>query len=134
PRASLEANFALRTLVGPERFYLGMSDRESQLVSTMLEILRKGPARSPSLNDVVQADAVFVLGEDVTNTAPRLALALRQSVRRKPMKIAEKLRIPEWDDAAVREAVQQAKGPLFIAALHATRLDDAATRAYYAAP
>jgi NADH-quinone oxidoreductase subunit G len=134
PRASLEANFALRTLVGPERFYLGMSDRDCLLLSAIVGILREGPARSPSLHDVEQADAVLVLGEDVTNTAPRLALALRQSVRRQPMKIAAKLRIPEWDDAAVREAVQQQKGPLFIAAPYGTRLDDAATQTFHAAP
>ena len=30
PRASLEANFALRTLVGPDRFFAGMSDEEYQ--------------------------------------------------------------------------------------------------------
>jgi NADH-quinone oxidoreductase subunit G len=134
PRASLEANFALRTLVGPERFYLGMSETDSRLVSAVLDILRKGPARSPSLHDVELADAVFVLGEDVTNVAPMLALALRQSVRRQPMKIAQKLKIAEWDDAAVREAVQHEKGPLFIGTPHSTRLDDVATQTYRAAP
>src|SRR5215468_302466 len=134
PRASLEANFALRALVGPENFYIGMSERDSGLVSLALGILRVGPARSPSLHDVETSDAALVLGEDVTNTAPMLALALRQSARRRPMKIAEKLKIPEWDDAAVREAVQEAKGPLFIATTDDTPLDDAAARKYRAAP
>jgi NADH-quinone oxidoreductase subunit G len=32
PRASLEANFALRTLVGPDRFHSGMADDEARLV------------------------------------------------------------------------------------------------------
>ena len=32
PRASLEANWALRKLVGPENFYLGMADQERRLV------------------------------------------------------------------------------------------------------
>jgi NADH-quinone oxidoreductase subunit G len=134
PRSSLEANFALRTLVGPERFYLGMSDTDRRLTAAALEILRNGPARSPSLHDVALADAVLVLGEDVTNVAPLLALALRQSVRRQPMKLAERLHIPAWDDAAVREVVQQQKGPLFIAAPYPTRLDDVATQTYHAAP
>jgi NADH-quinone oxidoreductase subunit G len=134
PRASLEANFALRALVGPERFYLGMSAGESRLISTALEIWQEGPARSPSMREVEQADAVFILGEDVTNVAPRLALALRQSVRRQPMQIAKKLHIPDWDDAAVREAVQQEKGPLFIATPYNTKLDDVATQTYRAAP
>jgi NADH-quinone oxidoreductase subunit G len=134
PRASLEANFALRALVGPERFYLGMSEDDSRLVSLALRILQEGPARSPSLHDVELADAVLVLGEDVTNTAPMLALALRQSVRRQPMEIAQKQHIHEWDDAAVREAVQQEKGPLFIGTPNSTKLDDVATKTYRAAP
>ena len=134
PRASLEANFALRTLVGPERFYMGIAERDRRLLSLILDILRQGPARAPSLHDVELADAVLVLGEDVTNIAPRLALALRQSVRQQPMQLADKLRIPLWSDAAVREALQQAKGPLFIATPAGTKLDDVATHTYRAAP
>jgi NADH-quinone oxidoreductase subunit G len=134
PRASLEANFTLRALVGPERFYLGMSEDDARLVSLALRILQEGPARSPSLHDVELADAVLVLGEDVTNTAPMLALALRQSVRRQPMEIAQKQHIHEWDDAAVREAVQQEKGPIFIGTPNTTKLDDVATKTYRAAP
>ncbi len=134
PRASIEANFALRSLVEPKNFFQGVSEREARLVSLALDILRKGPARSPSLHDIELADAVLVLGEDVTNTAPMIALALRQSVRRQPMQIAKKLKIAEWDDAAVREAVQQAKGPLFIATAGAAKLDDVATETYRGAP
>jgi NADH-quinone oxidoreductase subunit G len=134
PRASLEANFALRALVGAENFYTGMSERDSRLVSLALRILMEGQARSPSLGEVEMSDAVLVLGEDVTNAAPMLALALRQSARRRPMKIAEKLKIPEWDDAAVREAVQQTKGPVFVATPDSTALDDIAIQTYRAAP
>jgi NADH-quinone oxidoreductase subunit G len=134
PRASLEANFALRELVGPGRFYLGMSALDHKLVATALQILQEGPARSPSLRDVSMADAVLVLGEDVTNTAPMLALALRQAVRRQPMEIPHKLGIPEWEDAAVREAVQEEKGPLTIATSYATKLDEVASQTYHAAP
>lgn len=134
PRASLEGNFALRTLVGPDRFFAGTSDEESQLLSSMLRILREGPARSPSLNDVEHSDAVFILGEDVTNVAPILALKLRQSVRQGPMKMAETLHIPQWLDQAVREVVQESKGPLFIASPYATKLDDVSTSTHRAAP
>ncbi len=134
PRASLESNFALRTLVGDDRFFAGISDHELQLLSTMLRILREGPARSPSLDEVEHSDAVFVLGEDLTNVAPIMALRLRQSVRQAPMQIAAKLHIPEWLDQSVREAVQDAKGPLCIASPYATKLDDIATATYRAAP
>jgi NADH-quinone oxidoreductase subunit G len=134
PRASLESNFALRSLVGADCFFNGMSEESSHLVSLMSEILLQGPARSPSLREIEQSDAVLVLGEDVSNTAPRVALALRQSVRQQPMETTDKMKIPRWLDHAVREAVQHETGPLFIATPNATRLDDAATDAYRAAP
>jgi NADH-quinone oxidoreductase subunit G len=86
------------------------------------------------LHEVELADAVLVLGEDVTNTAPLLALALRQSIRRQPQKMAEKMHIPHWNDHAVRAAVQQERGPLFIATIAATRLDDIATQAFRGVP
>lgn len=134
PRASLEANFALRTLVGAEQFHLGVSDGEHTLLESALALLRAGPARAASLREAEGADAVLVLGEDVTNTAPMLALALRQSARQTRMKIAAKLHIPHWDDAAVRDAAGSVKAPLFIAAPAETKLDEVATRTWHDAP
>ncbi|MBI2933776.1 MAG: NADH-quinone oxidoreductase subunit NuoG [Planctomycetes bacterium] len=134
PRASMESNFALQTLVGKDHFYSGLSDLDASLVSLILDILRNGPARAASLQDVENADAVFILGEDVTNTAPRLALSLRQSVRQKALERIGKGGIPLWHDAAVREAMQDEHGPLFIATPYATRLDDVATAVWRAAP
>jgi NADH-quinone oxidoreductase subunit G len=134
PRASLEANFALRQLVGAGRFHLGLSAGEHRLLALIADILRTGPARPASLEEAEQADAVLVLGEDVPNTAPRLALGLRQAVRGKSFTIADGLHIPRWQDASVREAAPQQRSPLFIATPVATRLDDVAERAVRAAP
>jgi len=134
PRASLEANFALRTLVGPERFYLGVSEGDARLIRRAVEILQAGPARSPSLHDAAGADAVLVLGEDVTQTAPLLALALRQAVRQRAVQLAAGLQVQGWHDYAVRDAAQEERGPLFIASPYATRLDDVATRSVRAVP
>jgi NADH-quinone oxidoreductase subunit G len=134
PRASLESNYALRTLVGPENFYSGISDAEHALVSRIIDILRRGPTRPSSLHDVRNANAVLVLGEDVTNTAPLLALSLRQSVRLGELDAAAKLKIPKWQDAGVRNAGQGAKSPLYIASVTTTKLDDVSTRTYQAAP
>ncbi|HKC70626.1 MAG TPA: NADH-quinone oxidoreductase subunit NuoG, partial [Terriglobales bacterium] len=134
PRASLEANFALRTLVGPEGFFAGVADEEYQLLRKMIDVLRTNPARTPSLREVEQCDAALLLGEDPTNFAPRLALALRQSVRQQPFAMTDKLKIPRWLDHAVREAVQEDRGPLFIASPYATRLDDIATQTFRGAP
>ncbi len=134
PRASLESNFALRALVGQERFFAGEPETRLSLLRLMIGILRAGPMRTPSLREIELSDAVLVLGENLTGIAPRMALSIRQSVRRQPMQIAERLKIPLWMDHSVREAVQDAKGPLFIATPAATRLDDIAAKTYHGAP
>ncbi|TAK06204.1 MAG: NADH-quinone oxidoreductase subunit NuoG [Candidatus Manganitrophaceae bacterium] len=135
PRASLEANFALRTAVGPDRFFAGMADMQYRLLSVILDILRNGPARTPSLAEIERADAVFILGEDVTNVTPRMALSLRQSARQSARAAAAKLKIPLWNEIAVRDATHgQPSSPFFIAAPAATRLDEVATETYRAAP
>jgi NADH-quinone oxidoreductase subunit G len=134
PRASLEGNFALREMVGEENFFAGVSQQENHLVDTALDILQHGPAHTPSLHDMGMADAIFILGEDLTNTAPMMAFAMRQAVRNQPMEIPEKLGIDLWNDYAVREAVQDIKGPLVIATLTQTKLDDIAMETFHAAP
>lgn len=134
PRASLETNFALRTLVGVDNFYSGMNDMDHHLTSLMIEILQTGPAKSPSMQDIRNSDAVLILGEDVTNSAPMLDLSIRQAVHNKSMEAVRKMKIPEWDDNAVRESMQDSKGPLYIAYPKATKLDEVSTGVYHAPP
>ena len=126
PRASLESNHALRTLVGAENFSPGMSAREALLLEKIIEIHRSGPAHIASLKDAENADAVLILGEDVTNSAPRLALALRQATRVATFTMASEAGIPLWQDAGVRGHAQHAASPLFSATPLATDLDDIA--------
>jgi NADH-quinone oxidoreductase subunit G len=134
PRASLQSNFALKKLVGADHFYHGVSDNEHDLAELAIKILKDGPAKAFSMKEVETADAVFIVGEDITNTAPMMALAVRQSVRRQPMDIASKANIPAWNDAAVREIVQESHGPLYIADVNASKLDDISTATYFGAP
>jgi NADH-quinone oxidoreductase subunit G len=134
PRASLEANFALRAAVGPANFFAGIPETELRLLTLVLQILRDGPAPVASLREVENSDAVLILGEDVTNYSPRMALSLRQSVRQQSMAVADKLKIPRWLDHAVRELAQDSRGPLYVASPAATRLDDVATETYRATP
>jgi NADH-quinone oxidoreductase subunit G len=134
PRASLEANFALRELVGAARFHAGVSDSEFRLMSRVRAAIEAPPVPIASLREAEECDAVLVLGEDVANTAPRLALTLRQTVRHAAIAIAAKQRVPAWQDAAVRDAACDHVSPLFIAAPFATRLDDVATERVCAAP
>lgn len=134
PRASLEANYALRTLVGPDNFVLGMSAWDQQFAETALKILRDGSAPAASLRDVKQSDAVFVLGEDVTQVAPLMALSLRQAAHEKPNREARDIGIPEWNDGGIRTVVQDSRGPFYIASPLPTKLDDVAAKAVRLAP
>jgi NADH-quinone oxidoreductase subunit G len=136
PRASLEANFALRALVGTERFNAGLAQRDLALLKAVVNLLGSGPCPPASLQDVRSADAVLVLGEDLTNTAPLLDLALRQAIFQKPLQNAEaqKPPLPSWDQGAVRAFIQQDKGPVFIASPDQTALDELAEATYRAAP
>ncbi len=134
PRASLEANFALSEFVGTDHFYHGVSSKDYELVKKALGILRSGIAHVPSLKEIEKCDAVLILGEDITNTAPMMALSVRQCIRNKSIGIAAKMGIPEWNDSAVRQLNHEVKSPLFIATPFSTKLDDVATETYYAAP
>jgi NADH-quinone oxidoreductase subunit G len=134
PRASLEANFLLRELVGQERFYAGVSAHEHRLQRLILETRRQGPAAAPSPADAEQADWVLVLGEDITNTNPRLALSIRQAIRGKAREDAAKAQVPPWQDIAVEQASGAARHPLFVLGVDATPLDEAARRAFRGPP
>lgn len=132
PRASLESNFALRELVGAANFYSGVEQSEWECLQKMLQILQHGGVRTPSLRDMEEADAVLVLGEDVTQTAARIALALRQAVKGKGREIARKLKVDLWQVAAVQTLAQNERYPLLITSLDSTRLDDVASGTLHA--
>ncbi|MEE4272466.1 MAG: NADH-quinone oxidoreductase subunit NuoG [Thermoanaerobaculales bacterium] len=133
-RASLEANFALRRLVGAENFFMGIGSDEADRLRSVMELLESGPARTPTLHEVARADAVLILGEDVTNTAPLLDLAVRRAVLNKPKEQARELGIPDWNDVVNRLVVNGRCGPLHIATVAPTALDRLATETVRAAP
>ncbi len=133
-RASLESNFALRELVGPDNFFAGVPARQHRLRAKVLDILRRGTAPAASVEDVARSDAVLVLGENLLDTAPRVALALREAVKIRPMHRVDALGIPRWSDAAVRDTIQDEKGPLYVATPDATRFDDLAAESLRGAP
>ncbi|PIA71257.1 NADH-quinone oxidoreductase subunit G [Ectopseudomonas toyotomiensis] len=134
PRASLESNFALRELVGADNYYSGIAAGELENIRLIRDILQNGPLPTPTLRDVELHDAIFVLGEDLTQTAARMALALRQAVKGKATEIAAGARIQDWHMAAVQNVAQHARHPLFIASVTETRLDDVAAESVHAAP
>ena len=113
PRASLEANYALRDLVGAQNFYCGVGEAELERIRLVLAIMHSTAAHTPALREMEEADAVFILGEDVTQTAPRIALALRQAVKTLAVKMAADNKIPDWQIAAVQHIGQRRKKSSF---------------------
>ena len=134
PRASLESNYLLRELVGKEHFAAGFGDRESQVIHRIAAILKTTRAKNPSIKQMETADAVLILGEDVTHTAPRVALGLRQAVRNKAHELAKQAGLAVWQDAAVRNLAQDQRSPMIIVSAMETRLDDIASQTVSLAP
>lgn len=133
PRASLESNEALRQLVGADHYCNGMTSTDREMHGVILEVLGSNLC-VPSMMEVETFDAVLVVGEDVTNHAPRLALSIRQAVRNIGQALAADTGINHWHDAAVRELEQDEKSPLVILSPMADRLDDIASEKHRLAP
>ncbi|MCC2637874.1 MAG: nuoG [Moraxellaceae bacterium] len=132
PRASLESNHALRELVGRDNFYAGVSAAEQSLLVLAKDILTRS-VRTPALREIEAFDGVLVLGEDVTQTAPRIALALRQAAKNKTVKMAAASNVQPWQAEALANIGQGAMSPVYLASFEATRLDDIAAGTWHGA-
>ena len=132
PRASVESNFALRELVGADNFYTGIAQGEQERLQLALSVLRDGGIHTPALREIESYDAVLVLGEDVTQTGARVALAVRQAVKGKAREMAAAQKVADWQIAAILNIGQRAKHPLFVTNVDNTRLDDIAAWTYRA--
>ena len=89
-------------------------------------------ANTPTLRDIESYDAVLVLGEDITQTGARVALAVRQAVKGKAREMAAAQKVADWQIAAILNIGQRAKHPLFVTNIDDTRLDDIAAWTYRA--
>jgi NADH-quinone oxidoreductase subunit G len=134
PRASLEANYALRALVGPQRFHLGMSEADDRLVGAVLDVAADPRLRLGSAADNSGATSVLVLGEDLTSTAPMLDLTVRTWLHLRPNAVEERNHIRRWNDAGITRIKRREPSDLWIATTHATKLDAVAAEAHRAAP
>jgi NADH-quinone oxidoreductase subunit G len=134
PRASLESNFALMRLTGKDKFFHGVGQREYNTVRRAIEMMKQDGVHIPSLRETEKADAILILGEDITQTAPVLALSIRQAVRNKALAYAESMKIPAWNDTSAREIGQDMRSPLYIINSHSTKLDNIAKQAISVTP
>jgi len=134
PRASLEANFALRELVGQDNYSTGMAQKEQNLVELAASIMQTEGVYNPNMREIESYDAVLILGEDLTQTAPRMALSVRQAAKNKGKEMAAERRTQEWLAEPVQRIAQDAKSPIYILAATQTRLSDVAEGEVVASP
>jgi NADH-quinone oxidoreductase subunit G len=131
-RASLEANFYLKKLVGKTHFSAGLSNKEMALSAHHQSILSK--YTPPNLQEVEQSDFILIIGEDVTQTSPRMALAIRQALRNASKDKASAIGIPSWQDSAVRTVGGKVLSPLYSLQCLPTKLDEVAEQAAIVTP
>ena len=82
--------------MGAEHFYCGIEAGELERIRLVLQVLNDSPLPVPNMRDIEDHDAIFVLGEDLTQTAARIALSLRQSVKGKAEEMADAMRVQPW--------------------------------------
>lgn len=124
PRASLETNFALKSLVGFDSFSTGLNHQQQALVNKTIEVLNTEGIYNPSLDDIESHDAVLILGEDITQTSSRVALSVRQAAKNKSLKMAAALKTQEWLAEPVQRIGQKQYSPVYVVDVVQTKLDD----------
>lgn len=134
PRASVEENFALRTLVGEANFFAGVTQTQQQMQSRVLEILSNEAVHTPSMKQMESADAVLILGEDLMQSAPRMALAIRQASRNEGISQASDIGVQQWQDASVRILTQDQRSPIMSVNSTGSELDGICAHAIQLAP
>jgi NADH-quinone oxidoreductase subunit G len=103
-----------------------MTEIDQEMHGIIIDVLQS-KLTTPSLTEVEEYDAVLILGEDVTNHAPRLALSVRQATRNLASEMAGNTQIPQWHDAAVRVLAQNHRSPLIVVTPTEDRLDEVAS-------
>ncbi|UTO05189.1 NADH-quinone oxidoreductase subunit NuoG [Moraxella sp. FZLJ2107] len=124
--SSIENNFALKKLVGADNYSTGQSLATQSLIDKSVQILRNDSVYNVSVAQIEQADAVFILGEDITQTSARVALSVRQAAKNKAKDMATALRTEHWLAEPVKRIGQNANSPIYVVDVVDTKLDDIA--------
>lgn len=131
-RSSLENNYALRQAVGAENFYAGLNAHELEQCHYISALYQTGKLPSSTVKSIESADVALLVGEDVTQTAPVIALSLRQMTKNAGIVKASKVGVQIWQAAAVKNITQTLKSPVYIINSQQTRLDDIAEKTFFA--
>lgn len=134
PRASLETNFALKNLVGYDKFSTGLNHQQQSLVNKCIEVLSTDGTYNPSMTDIESYDAVLVLGEDITQTSSRVALSVRQAAKNEGLKMAAALQTQPWLAEPVKRIAQNALSPVYVIDVTQTKLEDISKVSVVATP
>lgn len=134
PRASLETNFALKNLVGYDKFSTGLNHQQQALVNKCIEVLSTDGIYNPSMTDIESYDAVLVLGEDITQTSSRVALSVRQAAKNEGLKMAAALQTQPWLAEPVKRIAQNALSPVYVIDVTQTKLEDISKVSVVATP
>lgn len=120
--------------MGQANYSTGVAQKEQSLVELAASIMQTEGIYNPNMREIESYDAVLILGEDLTQTAPRMALSVRQAAKNKAREMAAKTRTPDWLAEPVQRIGQEAKSPIYILAATQTRLADVATGEVVASP
>jgi len=110
-RASLEANYLLADLVGIESFSPGFSEQDMFNAHYHLSLIES--EGMCSIEDMESADFALVINQDLTLTAPRAALAIRQAMNKAGVEKAADIGVQYWQENAVKTAKGQDLLPCF---------------------
>ncbi len=129
-RASLEANFYLKQIVGVDNFSAGYNQQKMDVAREHQKLLSDHFSQNKmlSLREIEQCDFALLIGEDLTKTSPRVALALRQACRNSGIEKAASMGVASWQDSAVRTISGKRNSPFFIMHPTSTKLDELAEK------
>ena len=141
-RASFEGNRLLKYLVGNENFSLGYNNLEMQLSLRHKQLLAQYPQQSlAGIENRVQHgngekehDLVLIIGEVIEQTAPRLALTIKQVLRNAVLDKADSIGVKHWQDSAVRTYAGDTSTPLFSLQAQPSEFDQNANGALVLSP
>ena len=134
PRASLETNFALKSMVGFESFSTGLNHQQQSLVNKCIEVLSTEGIYNPGMTDIESHDAVLILGEDITQTSSRVALSIRQAAKNEALKMAAATNTQSWLAEPVKRIGQGVQSPVYIIDVTQTKLEDISKVSVVATP
>ncbi|QJC36237.1 NADH-quinone oxidoreductase subunit NuoG [Enterobacteriaceae endosymbiont of Donacia cincticornis] len=133
-RASIESNVILKKLVGKKNFYLGILRNEKKQINYIIDIIQNMDIYFPTLSEIENYDTILIVGEDLSNTNPRAALAVRQAIKKyfNITKTNNNLDISYWETDAILNMRNKKLNPLLIVSHKETLLDDISLFNYYA--